>query len=336
MSFYPKQVNKTKTDEPITQRHPQAQVKYNGKIDMGELRLRDSNRSQKDVLFRGLDLKNDQSDAHMLVADWNIAYIMKDSQDQPGSGQQDLMYPETAIKALQAINGLRGSREAIKDQILPIGVFEMGNADNRSDRYNILRGGAFSLMFNGPSGVRLNGLIEVDVPSVDDAAKMKSHIAAQSKGVNGVVTLMCREFNPLQADYTSVNGMAYYLGINGAQKPIQTKCLRRALAGVYNLTKVLYSESIKSLLKGKSITDDQHDALIASFPTKKQWRADVLKQVTKAAQDGDSNNVTDELNAVMRMMGEIVVQKHHWVMLQAEQPAANGQVVPVHFISIGA
>ncbi len=326
MSSHYAQRHQTKSNDIATQRHPQAWIKINGRFAKTEMesRTNPADLPEHEELYPGNALPTDMTDQKLFNIEWAPAYFMKADWSSPGGGgmnTRDLLNQDNAVEAIVPLNGLlakknltpEAQRLEVKNKIEPAGFIEMGNADNKSTRYNLLRGGAFSVMFNAPNGCRLNAFLELDVPTLEESDVMMSHAAALALGRKGIVSLMMREWNPIEADYTSTNGLVWYLSKRGtSHEPLETKAIVAILEAVHTI-----GNAVNLHVTPNVFIATMHADLAAS------------------AKSGKHSLVTKALNSAIQGMGAVKLQREKWILLQADQVGINGKWTSVHGISYG-
>lgn len=218
-------------------RHPQAIVKLNAAPDMNEYNRRKE--FGKEALYLMSPLEGEMADAKFMLAEGDIAYTMVTDAPRypaPKSSERNFMNQDFAMKVNTAVNGLQGkdgNTDAMDDIIEPCGFIEMGNDETRTAKVNLLRGGAFTVLYNGAKPSRENAWLRARVPTSAEAAVMQSDKASHARGVDGVVTLMLEEYNPLKTTYLSVEKLARILEDNkNPDKSVYTARSRKAASAM--------------------------------------------------------------------------------------------------------
>lgn len=194
------------TNRPKVARFPQAITKINAMVDMVELRRRLAYPDHAGVLFPVDGAMLRSSDDVMLQADGDPAYIMRDRFGLfPIPARQDFTTQDISVHALTALNGLIGeSPDAVESKIEFVGWVEMGNDKTQRPHFNVIRGGAFTILYNGVRPCRQNAYLRVRVPGKEEADLMQSDKVSHAQGRHGVVTLMYEEYDPLQTNFLTL------------------------------------------------------------------------------------------------------------------------------------
>jgi hypothetical protein len=309
MSYLPRK--SLMTSDPKATRFPQALVKQNATPDRYEMSRRsnviDINPDVK-VKFPMTTLAGDAGDAKILFGEMNPAYRMRVDLLGSQHGQpRNMLNQNITVKVLDNINGLEGSQEEMKKKIEPCGWIEQANADTRTAQVNILRGGSFTILYNGINPVRQNGLLELDVPTVTEADKMMADREAQARGSKGVVTLMYKEHNPHEKRYLCPSMLGYHLSDKAPQSRFKTSAekLVATLAGIYDLIDASKDEKSSTAAAIKKLIVD----------------SDPLSST--------GISIVSLLNGFQQYVGETHVEDARWVVARAQHPGVNGNYIPI-------
>jgi hypothetical protein len=300
-------------------RFPQANVKTNAAPDMGEMRRRTIiNDENERVLFKMDPLEGEMADAKLLLSDGSVGYIMRDTNgSRITNNERNFMNMNNQMKVNVALNGLVGTEEEIEDQIEPVGWIEQGNEENRSAAVNLIRGGSFTVVYNGEKPARQNAWLRVRVPSRDQANIMKADKASLARGAKGVVPLMYEEYNPLETDFIK------------AEK----------LYCVLQLDKKTYNYHKKAKKIAESFLDALADMAIAVTGTGKtkedlvqQMKALIKKEVDGGGLDDDDDDDPSFVTALNKVNQQLAVYRHdkeRMIVCKGQHPASNGNYLSV-------
>jgi hypothetical protein len=304
----------------------QAVVKLNGKLGMTESKMR-ADGDPNLMMFKPNTMPNDATDQMYLLPDLSPCYYMtRDYDDLNGMEPSMTLGSDVGVEVYVALNGLIGlTREKLRAQIEPAGTIEMGNADNRSTRVNVRQGGSYSIMYNGTKPARLNALLELDVPTEDEADLMESHVAAQATGRKGVTPLMFREYDPKTAEYLRPEGLLFYLrdetaaedGIRGS--PLMRKAVKRLVKSLSAVHKAL--EEVDRSVTGVDTRDPAE---------LKTYLLDILADSTNTGVEGP---ITTAVNEFIRATEAVKLDRTKWVGYQTQQVALPGRFTPVNHVN---
>lgn len=305
-------------------RFPQAIVKINAEVNLKEMTRRSvMHESEKArALFKLPNLGGDMADAHLLLADGDVAYVLRNEVDTivTNGVQRSFMNMNNRIKVNTAINGLsEDSPWAIEALIEPVGWIEQGNEDGRLGQTNLIRGGSFTILYNGIKTARQNAWLRVRVPTPEEAAKMKTDKASHLE--NGVVTLMYEEYNPMKTTYLRAEKLYRILNLGGEAGTHAFG--QQATTEAENFIKTL--AVIRVIASGHDVDDPSYEGLI-------QYTVAVIKDLIKrAVEKPDKTTATfiSNMNMFIQHTANFRLNEERMVVCKTQHAASNGLYVSV-------
>jgi hypothetical protein len=303
-------------------RFPQAISKMNGSVNMAEMRRRENlDPSEKaNVMFNLAPLEGEMGDAKILLAEGDVAFIMRSQYGTalPKNEQRTFMNQNNAMAATTLINGLPGTPEAIENTIEPVGWIEQGNEENRSAETNIIRGGSFTILYNGEKPARQNAYLIVKVPDRDQAAKMKSDKASHARGADGAVPLMYAEYDPLKTTFLSAEKLyrIFDLGGEGGKHAFGEQAEKEAKSFVAAMAQ------LHIRLSGNLVTG-------ASEKTAVERIKNLIKTAVEDPSDKNSVAFLSSLNTYIQSLSNFRLNKDRLIVCKTHHGASNGLYVSV-------
>lgn len=296
-------------------RHPQAKVVQNGVPDHRELARRANLTSGAKPLFAMPQFDGTMSDAKYLAEEGNIAFfVVTDPMTQPHMVNRTLLNRTTAMSVSATLNGMVGTPESIQADIQVAGMIEQSNADTKEAVFNIINGGAHTMLWNNPKPIRMGGLIEAIVPTPTEANLMMTDKESQARGVHGNVPLMLNEYIPLKTRYLQPPALLHFENNLALKKTPMGKAVRKLPRIMLEFAQFVNGLADKSL-----------EGIRAS-----------LKNALTDYVNGKSTDATIAcLNAVQKCvtsMANAKLQRERNVIGRAHQPSANGCYFPMVFM----